>query len=311
MQRELNRLERGVTSWRTLEKDANDLAELAALEDATLAGELEEKLAKLETQFRAQELTVMLRGKYDADDALLSIHAGTGGLDAQDFAAMLERMYVRYAESQGYKTEIIDRHPDPAAGIKSVTLLIKGDYAYGFLKAEVGVHRLVRQSPFNANDLRQTSFALVEVVPDIPDTAEVAITPADLEIQTFRASSAGGQHVNKTDSAVRIIHKPTGLMASSQSERSQHQNKEHAMKMLRGKLFLLDQEKLAAEKKTVKGSYKEAKWGNQIRSYVVHPYKQVKDHRTEYVEKNAQKVFDGGLQPFIEAWLRAQLGNVL
>ncbi len=303
---EIENLRSDIAEISDLETEIDNLAEMAkiALGDAKLAAEIKKKMPELEKRTAKLEFECLFRGEYDDHSALLSIHSGTGGTDAQDWAAMLLRMYLRFAERKNWKAKIISETPGQEAGIKSATLEISGKLAYGHLKAEAGVHRLVRLSPFNANNLRQTSFALVEVLPEIDKIKEVEISPKDLKIDTFRASGAGGQHVNKTSSAVRITHLPSGLAAGSQSERSQLQNKESALKILKAKLhqkFLEEKEK---EKKEIKGKHAEVQWGSQIRSYVLHPYKLVKDHRTKFESKNPDEVLDGNLEEFIKAYLK-------
>ncbi len=253
------------------------------------------------------ELELLLNGPYDKNNAILEIHSGAGGTESQDWASMLLRMYTRWAEKKGYQVEILDYLAGEEAGIKSVTLLIKGHNAYGYLKAEKGIHRLVRISPFDASGRRHTSFASCEVIPEINDDIEIEIRPEDIRVDTFRASGAGGQHVNKTSSAVRITHIPTGIVVSSQAQRSQIQNREQAMKMLRAKLYqkqLEEQEKQLAE---IRGEQKEIGWGSQIRSYVFHPYSMVKDHRTNVETGNVQAVLDGEIDEFIDAYLRSQI----
>jgi len=247
-----------------------------------------------------------LSEKYDDRDALVAFHAGAGGTEAQDWAEMLLRMFLRYAERKGWKTKTLDEHRGAEAGIKSATISVEGRYAYGHLKGEAGVHRLVRLSPFNADHLRQTSFALVEVLPELGELSEVKIKPEDVRIDTYLAGGHGGQGVQTTYSAVRVTHIPTGIVITCQNERSQTQNKETAMRILRAKLHALYLAERDAEKKKIRGEFTSAEWGNQIRSYVVHPYKLVKDHRTKFETQEAEKVLDGDLDAFVEAYLRAR-----
>ncbi|HMR55349.1 MAG TPA: peptide chain release factor 2 [Candidatus Doudnabacteria bacterium] len=268
---------------------------------------LEQQVKELESAYGKNRLTVMMSGKYDASNAIFAIHAGAGGTDAQDGAELLLGQYLRYTEKHNLKTEILDQSRGSEAGIKSVTVHVKGSNAYGLLKSEAGVHRLVRQSPFNPAHTRETSFALLELIPELEEAQSLKLDPKDLEIEANTSSGAGGQSVNTTYSAIRITHKPTGIRVSIQNERSQHQNKEVAMKILLGKLQALEDEKLADEKKELRGEFKSAEWGNQIRSYVLHPYKMVKDHRTDYEESDPDSVLDGNLDAFVEKYLETQI----
>jgi peptide chain release factor 2 len=248
----------------------------------------------------------MLSGKYDHDSAILAIHAGAGGTDSQDWAAMLERMYLRWAEQQGYPTEILDITEGEEAGIKSITIAVEGEYAFGYLRSEKGVHRLVRLSPFDAAHRRHTSFALVEVLPQVAmDEAEIEIDPGDIKMDVYRSSGAGGQNVQKNATAVRITHIPTGIVVTCQNERSQTQNREFAMRILRARLLELRQAEREEERAVLRGEYTKAEWGSQIRSYVLHPYQMVKDHRTDHETGNTQAVLDGSLNEFMEAYLRS------
>lgn len=305
--RQLSGLKETVGTWRSLEKRVDDLLEIAELaieeNDPAVADDIRKEMVQLASQLEDLKTRLLLNGEHDRRDAILSIHAGAGGTEAQDWAEMLLRMYTRWAERRGYQTEILDISPGDEAGIKSVTVEIKGEYAYGYLKSEHGVHRLVRISPFDADRARHTSFALVEVLPEVEQEIDIKIDPADLKIETFRSSGPGGQHMQKTSSAVRITHIPSGIVVSCQSERSQYQNKENALKVLYARLFQLEQAKREAERAKLKGARIEAGWGNQIRSYVLHPYKMVKDHRTGYETSNAASVLDGELDEFITVYL--------
>lgn len=304
-----------IETWKGIEKQVIELLELAKISgsdtksDKILQKDINDKYNNLEKIFFELEFRVLLGKKYDKNNAIVAIHAGTGGTDAQDWAEMLLRMLLRYCEKKEIKTRIVDESRGQEAGIKSVTFEANGIYAYGYLKSEGGVHRLVRISPFDAEKMRHTSFALVEILPELEDIEEVEINEDDFRIDTFKASGAGGQHVNKTDSAVRITHQPTGIVAACQSERSQHQNKETAFKILKGKLHKLYLEEKQQEKQKIRGEYTSAEWGNQIRSYVLHPYKMVKDHRTKYEEKDPNKVLDGELIGFVEAFLKSNKFN--
>lgn len=307
--KELEAIEKELGSLERIELGLRDLDEIARLPDLGPSEEadIRGQVAAIEKEIGEWEFRLLFSGSHDRGDALVSVHAGAGGVDAQDWAEMLLRMYLRYAERMGFRARVIDESRGAEAGIKSATIEVDGEYSYGYLRTEAGVHRLVRLSPFNANQLRQTSFALVEVLPVLEDTAEVDVRQDELRIDTYRASGAGGQHVNKTDSAVRITHLPTGIVASSQNERSQLQNREQAMKLLRAKLYQRLLEERERETKALKGEHKSAEWGNQIRSYVLHPYNLVKDHRTKVETADTTKVLDGGLDDFIESALRANL----
>ncbi|MEK7202962.1 MAG: peptide chain release factor 2 [Patescibacteria group bacterium] len=308
--REAENEEKKINTWENLKKEIIDLEQLVAEaieeKDNSINDEAREKYEELEKKFADLEFIVLFSFKYDQHNAILSIHAGTGGVDAQDWAEILERMYLRFAEQQGWKTEIVDRNIGNEAGIKSVTCKINGQWAYGNLKSENGVHRLVRISPFDAENMRHTSFALVEVIPEMPESEAIDIIDSDLRIDVFRSSGPGGQSVNTTDSAVRIIHKPTGLTVTCQTQRSQHQNKEIALKILKSKIFKLEEEKQELAKLELRGQSQKAEWGKQIRSYVMQPYQMVKDHRTNYETSDIKTVLDGNLNGFIEAYLRSQ-----
>ncbi|PLV60377.1 peptide chain release factor 2 [Thermotoga sp. KOL6] len=287
---------------RSLFEDLEVAIELSE-EDADMVQQVEEIVHELEHAVKKLELEIILNGKYDPNNAYLSVHPGAGGTESQDWAQMLLRMYMRWAERKGFSVEIVEYQPGEEAGIKDATILIKGDYAYGYLKHESGVHRLVRISPFDAARRRHTSFASVNVVPEIEDDVDIDIRPEDLKIETFRASGHGGQHVNKTESAVRITHIPTGIVVTCQNERSQHQNKQTALKILKARLYQLEMEKKRKEIQEIQGELKDISWGNQIRSYILHPYTLVKDHRTGVETSNVDAVMDGDIDLFIEAEL--------
>jgi len=272
--------------------------------DTELEAEAEKKLTKTKKYFNKLETQFILSGPYDKKNALLEIHPGAGGTESNDWAEMLLRMYARWAENQDFQVELMDKQPGDIAGISSATLEIKGKYAYGYLKSEIGVHRLVRISPFDSNKRRHTSFASVFVYPEVDDTIEVDVNENDLRIDTFRASGAGGQHVNKVSSAVRITHIPTGIVAQCQSERSQLHNKENAMKVLKSRLYQMYKEKQDKERQKIENEKKSIEWGNQIRSYVFQPYSMVKDHRTDEQTGNVQAVMDGNIDQFIDAFLK-------
>jgi peptide chain release factor 2 len=295
-----------VDSWRVLGQHLHDLTELARLGDESLRGELETEISKLEADLEKRAFAAMLSGPYDHDDAILAIHAGAGGTDSQDWAGMLQRMYLRWAEDKGFSTEILDTTPGEEAGIKSVTISVAGQYAYGYLRSEKGVHRLVRLSPFDAAHRRHTSFALIEVLPQVTmDEADVEINPGDIKMDVFRSSGAGGQNVQKNATAVRLTHLPSGIVVTCQNERSQTQNREFAMKILRARLLELRQVEREEERAILRGEYTKAEWGSQIRSYVLHPYQLVKDHRTDFEVGNAQAVLDGNLEGLMEAYLKS------
>ncbi len=311
--RGLTRRRNLVDAWRELEQKTTDLREMIALaieeEDSSLKGEIQSELTKLTSRFEQLESQQLFTGDYDNRNAMLALHAGAGGTESQDWANMLLRMYLRWAERQGYEAEALDVSTGEEAGIKNAIVEIKGEDAFGYLKGEHGVHRLVRLSPFDADHARHTSFALVEVLPEAEETVDLKINSEDLRIDTFRSSGPGGQHMQKTSSAVRITHVPTGLVATCQGQRSQHQNKEAALKVLYSRLLELDRKQKEEERAKLKGERVEAAWGNQIRSYVLHPYKMVKDHRTDYEVHDAEAVLDGELDGFITAYLRSRVGK--
>ena len=300
-------LEETVDHLRRIEsslKDVEELSETTPEEDTETWAILGDEIEEVERRIRELELKTYLSGEMDSKNAYLTVQAGAGGTEACDWAEMLLRMYRRWAERKGYEVEVVDVTPDDVAGIKSATLLIKGPYAYGYLKGEQGVHRLVRISPFDANARRHTSFAAVSVMPQIDEEIKVDIRDEDLKIETFRASGAGGQYVNKTDTAVRITHIPTGIVVSCQQERSQFQNKKKALELLKARLYQLEQQKLMEKKKQYEGEKTDIGWGHQIRSYIFHPYRLVKDLRTGYETGNVEAVMDGEIDEFIESYLR-------
>jgi len=305
--REISSLQEEIETWNSISKKTKNLLDLAKTGDESFRGELLQEINQIKQKLDALELTILLSGPYDQGNALLSINAGAGGTDAQDWAAMLMRMYLRWAEKNNYSGEIITKSDGEEAGIKSITILIEGSYAYGYLRTEKGVHRLVRLSPFDAAHRRHTSFVQVEVLPEV--TAEdpsITINPDDLIIDIYKSSGAGGQNVQKNATAVRITHRPTGIVVSCQNERSQLQNKENAIKVLRGRLYdlkLAEQEKQTSK---LRGEYQKAEWGSQIRSYILHPYQMVKDHRTEYETGNIDSVLDGDINAFIETYLHTK-----
>lgn len=307
--KQISRLENRTTPWRLVEQLAHDAIDLIKLEDVSLQADLEQQLADAEKRFGELKTQLKFSGPFDDHDVIVSIHAGAGGTDAQDWAQMLFRMYVRWAESHKYQVTTIEESAGEEAGLKSATIEISGDFLYGKLKGEHGVHRLVRLSPFNADNLRQTSFAKVEVLPKIDKPDTIAVDEKDLKIDVFRSGGHGGQSVNTTDSAVRITHLPTNIVVVIQNERSQLQNKETAMTILRSKLAQLQLEQHLENLAELKGPNEQAAWGNQIRSYVLHPYKQVKDLRSRHESSDPDVVLDGALDPFIDAYLEQTLGE--
>ncbi len=313
--RRLATLNSRIEPWRTLDRKASEAAEMVELvqeEEAeeSMGREVEADVSRLEDELNTLELQIALGGEYDDKDVVLAIHAGAGGTEAQDWAQMLMRMYLRWAEKRRYKAEVVDVSPGEEAGIKSAIIEISGPYAYGYLKGEKGVHRLVRLSPFDADHARHTSFALVEIMPEADDAVEVTINPDDIKMDVFRSSGAGGQNVQKTSTAVRITHIPSGLVVTCQNERSQLSNKETALKILKARLIQAEMEKKADEQALMKGEHISAGWGNQIRSYVLHPYRLVKDLRTGYETSDPDSVLDGDLDEMIDRYLRSQLTEV-
>ena len=298
-----------VESWRALQHRLHDDLELAGLEDESLRPDLEAETEALEKEIDQREFYAMFSGRFDHGDALLAVHAGAGGTDSQDWAEMLQRMYLRWAENHGFKTEVLDFSEGEEAGIKSITIAVDGPYAYGYLHPEKGVHRLVRLSPFDSAHRRHTSFALVEVLPQVEDDSEVQINPDDLRIDVYRSSSAGGQNVQKNATAIRITHIPSGLVVTCQNERSQTQNRENAMRVLRARLLEIKQQEQEDQRTALRGEFKKVEWGSQIRSYVLHPYQMVKDHRTDYETGNTTAVLNGEIDGFIQAYLQAQIGE--
>ncbi len=312
--RELSRLRDEVTAWERLETQLEDLSELAAMLDSEpdeqLAGELANEADAAESELEQRRLTLLLSGEHDTKPAIISIHAGNGGTDAQDWVAILQRAYMRWAESHGYTVELLDEMEGEEAGLKSTTFSVTGPYAYGYLRGEAGAQRLIRLSPFDAAHRRQTSFAKVEVMPDIGDEPiEIVVRPDDIEVDTFRSTGKGGQHLNKTDSAVRIKHKPTGIVVTCQNERSQIQNRETAMRVLKSRLYELEIEEREREAARLKGEHVEADFGSQIRTVTLHPYTMVKDHRTGAEQTDTVAYLNGELDRFIEAELTARAGQ--
>ncbi len=312
MQR-LTRLKEEVEQWSSLDTRLSSLAEVIdialAENDESLRDEISAEVAAIRASLEQRELALLLGGKYDDRDAFLSIQAGMGGTDAQDWAEMLLRMYTRWAESRGYQVAIVDESPGDEAGIKSATIELRGSYAYGYARGEAGVHRLIRLSPFNSAHTRQTSFARIEVMPEVDDAPEVVIKPEDLRVDVFRSGGHGGQGVNTTDSAVRLTHLPTGIVVTCQNERSQIQNRETALRVLRGRLLERELQRQQEERMRLRGEYRQADFGSQMRTYYLHPSTLVKDHRTDVETSNVQTVLDGDLDQFIEAYLRWNMSN--
>ncbi len=311
--KELAALRGEVDRWRSLESRVESALELIDLsieeDDDSILDTLNEELADLTRNVADLEFTLALSGPHDRRDAILAIHAGAGGVDSQDWAEMLMRMYLRWAENKGYRREVVELSPGDTAGIKSATIQMEGDYAYGYLRAEKGVHRLVRLSPYDSDHARHTSFALAEVLPQVEEGVDIEIDPADLKIEVFKAGGAGGQSVQKNSTAVRITHVPTGIKASCQNERSLYQNRTIAMNILAARLLEREMAERAREMAKIRGEHVSAEWGNQIRSYVLHPYKMVKDHRTEYETSDTDGVLDGELDGFIDAFLATTVGK--
>ena len=295
--------------WKSLKTKIFDLIDLAELEDDSVKAEIESEIILIEKDLDKKELTMLLSGRFDAGNALLTIHAGAGGTESQDWAEMLQRMYLRWAEKNNFEAEILDFTPGEEAGIKSVTMAINGKYAYGNLRSEKGTHRLVRISPFDSNHRRHTSFAMVEILPEVDDSNEIEILPEEIRIDVYKSAGAGGQNVQKNATAVRITHIPSGLVVSCQNERSQLQNRENALRVLRARLLEIKKEQQDKEMADIRGVYKKAEWGNQIRSYVLQPYQMIKDHRTNHEEGNTQAVLDGDINSFIEAYLKSQISE--
>lgn len=309
--RDLNRLRDQVAVWEKPSKRLADALELASLGDEELYEELAREVEVLQALIDKLEFRTLFAGEYDQEDAILAIHAGAGGTEAQDWAEMLQRMFIRWAEQHSFKVEILDYSSGDEAGLKSCLMSVKGDYVYGRLKSERGVHRLVRISPYDSSSRRHTSFAKVEVWPDVAEDIEIEVDEKDLRIDRFRASGAGGQHVQKNETAVRLTHLPTGIVVSCQNQRSLTQNMQVAMNILKAQLFELERRKQEQEMAALKGEDVDAGWGSQIRSYVLHPYKMVKDHRTNYEVGNTQAVLDGRLDDFMEAYLRYRVGEAV
>ncbi len=311
--RRLSGLKDEVDSWRSLDEKAASLEELLILsieeKDGSLLDSFTQEFGEIQTRLSELEFKLVLSGPYDDRNAIIALHAGAGGVESQDWANMLMRMYMRWAERRGFKGELLDVSVGEEAGVKSATIQITGDYAYGYLKAERGVHRLVRLSPFDSDHARHTSFALLEVMPQVEEGVDVVIQPDDLKIDVFRAGGAGGQSVQKNSTAVRITHLPTGIKVNCQNERSQHQNKEFAMRILMGRLVEREMDEKAKKMAKIKGDHISPEWGNQIRSYVLQPYRMVKDHRTNFETSDAEGVLDGDVDDFMRAYLTSTVGS--
>ena len=304
LMKKINDLQSEISGWEQLSRKAHDVMELAEMDDEAMREELESEIKEIEAECDKREISTLLSGKFDRGNAILAIHAGAGGTEAHDWASMLQRMYLRWIEAHGYDSEIVDFTPGEEAGTKTITITVNGPFAYGYLKSEKGTHRLVRLSPFDAAHRRHTSFAMVEVLPEAQDDDSIEIPESDIRIDVFKSSGAGGQNVQKNSTAVRLLHIPTGIIVTCQNERSQTQNRETAMKVLKSRLLDIKHEEQEKELAELRGGYVKAEWGSQIRSYVLHPYQMVKDHRTEYEVGNAQGVLDGDLDGFMQAYLK-------
>lgn len=309
LMKSISDLSNELDDWKSLKAKIFDLIDLVELGDESVQEEIESELNLIEQDLAKKELTMLLSGRFDAGNALLTIHAGAGGTESQDWAEMLQRMYLRWAEKNNFEAEILDFTPGEEAGIKSVTMAINGKYAYGNLRSEKGTHRLVRISPYDSNHRRHTSFAMVEILPEVDDSDEIEILPEEIRIDVYKSAGAGGQNVQKNATAVRITHIPSGLVVSCQNERSQLQNRENALRVLRARLLEIKKEQQDQEMADIRGVYKKAEWGNQIRSYVLQPYQMIKDHRTNHEEGNTQAVLDGDINSFIEAYLKSQISE--
>ena len=302
--KKVNDLNEEIANWEQLQTKIQDMSDLAAMNDESMRPDLEAEITELDKEVTQKEIDTLLSGRYDKGNAILAIHAGAGGTEAHDWASMLQRMYLRWAENHHYSADIIDFTPGEEAGTKSVTIAIDGKFAYGYLKSEKGTHRLVRLSPFDAAHRRHTSFAMVEVLPQASEDDSIEIPPEDIRIDVFKSSGAGGQNVQKNSTAVRLLHIPTGIIVTCQNERSQTQNRENAMSVLKSRLLDIKHQEQEKELAALRGEYVKAEWGSQIRSYVLHPYQMVKDHRTDYEVGNTQAVLDGDLDDFMQAYLQ-------